>query len=369
VGHLAPGLALREALAVRGVEARFATPGEAHERTWFPEGEPAPLRIPAPRRPRGLAEAPLFPVRASAAVARAVAVLRRERPAAVVALGGWPCVPAALAAALLRVPLAFVASDRTPGVVVRRLAPLADRVYVADERAAADLGDGARVRTVGPVLRAAMRYPRRDPGRFGLRSDRATLVVVGGSLGARGLNERVAAGLAAAARETPALRDRFQVLHSVGRSGDGVAQAYRLAGLLHHVTPFLRDMEVAWGTADLAVTRAGAVTCAELAATGTPAVLVPYPHHADRQQFRNAEPLVARGAATLVEEGDLAPERVRRDVVGLLLDPARLSSMRSAVRSGFRDGAGQIADDLVRFLGGGRARSSGAVGWCRADGR
>jgi UDP-N-acetylglucosamine--N-acetylmuramyl-(pentapeptide) pyrophosphoryl-undecaprenol N-acetylglucosamine transferase len=311
-------------------------------------------------------------VRISSAVARALAVLRRERPVAVVALGGWPCVPAALAAAIGRVPLAFLASDRTPGTVVRRLAPVADRVYVASDDAAEALGPSPRVRVVGPVLRAAMRYPRRDPRHFGLRPDRATLLVTGGSLGARALNDRVVAGLAAAAAADPGLAERVQVLHSVGKAGDGVAEAYRRLGLVHHVAPFLREMEVALGTADLAVARAGALTCAELAATGTPAVLVPYPHHADRQQFRNAEPLVRRGAAVLVEEEHLDAGRFRADVLGLLADPLRLAGLRAAMRSGFRDGAGQIADDLVRFLGGDAAEPpgagagpEGADGWSR----
>jgi UDP-N-acetylglucosamine--N-acetylmuramyl-(pentapeptide) pyrophosphoryl-undecaprenol N-acetylglucosamine transferase len=97
------------------------------------------------------------------------------------------------------------------------------------------------------------------------------------------------------------------------------------------------------------------VTCAELEATGTPAVLVPYPHHADRQQYANAAPLVGRGGALLLEESALRDGTVRSVVLDLLLDPGRCRTMAAAIRRAGADGAGQIAADLVRLLEGGRA--------------
>jgi UDP-N-acetylglucosamine--N-acetylmuramyl-(pentapeptide) pyrophosphoryl-undecaprenol N-acetylglucosamine transferase len=349
VGHLAPGFALAEALEAQGVRTRFATPGGEDERAWFPEDAPAPLTIPALRR-GSLPGLPLMPARLAGCVARAAAVLDRVAPDVVVALGGWPCVPSALAAVARRVPLAFVASDEVPGVVVRWLAPFARRIYVASPDAARALPGGARVRVVGPLLRRALLEGRHDPERFGLHPDRRTLFVTGGSLGSRALNLRAAEGMLAAVTEDPSLRGRVQVLHSVGRSGEGVAERYARAGVAHRVTPFLRDMGTAWRTADLALCRAGAVTCAELEATGTPAVLVPYPHHADRQQYANAERLVARGAAAIVEEDALDPDRFRRDVLSVLLDDRRREDMALRMSAGFRDGAGKTAADLIRFL-------------------
>ncbi|MHC5010343.1 MAG: UDP-N-acetylglucosamine--N-acetylmuramyl-(pentapeptide) pyrophosphoryl-undecaprenol N-acetylglucosamine transferase [Planctomycetota bacterium] len=360
VGHLAPGFAIADALAERGVAARFATPGEAHERQWFPSSSPPPLRIPAPRFPHGAMEVPGFPLRLAVACVRALAVLRRVRPAVVVGLGGWPCVPEAVAAAIARIPLAFVASDRRPGVAVRRLARLADRIYVAEAEAAEALAPHAGVRVTGPVLRRGVAVGRRDPARFGLRPDRKTLLVTGGSLGARALNDRIAEGVRTAVREHPEIAERLQVIHSVGRSGEGVARAYREAGIGHHVTPFIREMGDAYGAADLVVARAGALTCAELAAAGVPAVLVPYPHHADRQQFENARPLVDRGGAVLVEEADLDAQSVYREVLALLEDAPRLERMARAMAAAFPDGAGQIADDLVRLLRWGPTRNPAA---------
>jgi UDP-N-acetylglucosamine--N-acetylmuramyl-(pentapeptide) pyrophosphoryl-undecaprenol N-acetylglucosamine transferase len=140
------------------------------------------------------------------------------------------------------------------------------------------------------------------------------------------------------------------VLHSVGRSGEGVREAYAAAGIPHHVTPFLRRVGDAYALADLVVARAGAMTCAELEATGTPAVLVPYPHHADRQQYENARPLVERGGAHLLDEKDLDADAVRDVIVALLEDDGRRHGMGRAMRAGRQDGAAQITDDLIRLI-------------------
>jgi UDP-N-acetylglucosamine--N-acetylmuramyl-(pentapeptide) pyrophosphoryl-undecaprenol N-acetylglucosamine transferase len=349
-GHLAPGFALARALEARGAVPVFATPGEDVEQAWF-AGRPPPRRLPAPRLPRGLARSLAFPFRMARAVWSARRLLRRERAACVVALGGWPCAPAAIAARWKRVPLVFLVPDAVPGLVVRKLARWAGRIYVAEPGAAQALGGGESVRHTGPLLRDAVSEGRRDPTAFGLWPDRRTLFVTGGSLGASGLNERFLAGLEQAVRDDPGLAGRVQVLHSTGEGAADVARRYEALGVTHRVTPFVQAMADAYATADLVLARAGANTCAELAATRTPAVFVPYPHHADRQQFRNAEPLVASGAARLVEEGELTPERVRGDVLDLLHDDAALDAMRAAGGAAPSDAAAETAEDLVRFLG------------------
>jgi UDP-N-acetylglucosamine--N-acetylmuramyl-(pentapeptide) pyrophosphoryl-undecaprenol N-acetylglucosamine transferase len=346
VGHLAPAFAVARVLGARGARGAFVTPGEAREAAWFPAGSPPRSTLAAPRRPRGLGEALLFGPRLLASVGQGIRRLHRERPEAVLALGGWPCVPASLAALAAGVPLTLLASDATPGLVVRALAPFARRCYLAQAEATRALGR-ARTRVTGPVLRAELLEARRDPERLGLERDRLTLFVVGGSLGALGLNRAVAAGLSAAVEAEPALSERLQVLHAVGQAGEGVAEAYARVGLVARVVPFVTDVGTAYRSADLVVSRAGALTCAELEALGVPAVLVPYPHHADRQQFRNAEPLARRGAALLVEEAQLTPEVVRTSVVGLLLDPARRAQMAQAMAREVPDAAGTIAADLL----------------------
>jgi UDP-N-acetylglucosamine--N-acetylmuramyl-(pentapeptide) pyrophosphoryl-undecaprenol N-acetylglucosamine transferase len=351
VGHLAPGFALAEALQARGQIVRFATPGEAHERDWFAPRD-APLTIPAARLPRGVRTGLRFGPKLLQGVSSALAHLRRERIRGVVALGGWPCVPAALAASIAKRPLAFISVDAVPGLVVRRLAGLAGRVYVTDERAVSALAPHPGIVPCGPLLRAGLRAGDGDPAWFGLRPDRRTLLITGGSLGARGLSERFLLGLEAACAADSGLASRIQILHAVGRQGEGVAARYDALGLVHHVTPFLQDMGRAYAVADLLLARAGANTCLEIPHVGLPAVLVPYPHHADRQQFHNAEPLVAGGGARLLEEDALDAAHVRSGVLMLLEDEPALATMRAALETDSTDSLGQTADDLIRFMEG-----------------
>ena len=351
VGHLAPAFALADALRRRGIAVVIATPGESGEAAWFPPSEPPPLRSTASRLPRRAIEIPLFPPRLALHVARAWRLLGRLRPGVVVGLGGWPCVPAALAARLRRIPLVLIASDAHPGAAVRRLAGLATRVYVAQEAAAQGLPAGTDVLVTGPIVRDDIARARAAPEAFGLQAGRLTLFVTGGSLGARALNERLAAGLEEAVRRDPGLARRIQVLHSVGRSEAGVRATYERLGLCHHVTPFIRDMGAAYATADLVVCRAGAQTCHELRAAARPALLVPYPHHADRQQYENARLLVECGGAVLVEEADLDADGVRRHVLALLEDRDARRRMAEAMRGAGGAASPSIVDDLVRFLG------------------
>lgn len=352
VGHLAPGFALAEVLEGRGVRCVFATPGEAVERDWF-EGRPSPVTLRAVRLPRRPLAMLRFPFRFRACARAARAHLEVTRPDAVVALGGWPCAPAAWAARGARVPLAFLVPDAVPGLVVRKLAGRAARIYLADARARDALGGHPGLVVSGPLLRRGALDVRRDPAAFGLAAARRTLFVTGGSLGAQRLYERFLEGLARAVEADAGLAARIQVLHAVGKHGraDETAAVYDRLGIRHAVVPFVHDMGAAYGSADLLLCRAGANTCAELRATATPAVLVPYPHHADRQQFHNAEALVAAGGAVLVEQETLDPAAVATQVLGLLEDEARLARMRAALAGDAVDGATAVADDLGRFLG------------------
>jgi UDP-N-acetylglucosamine--N-acetylmuramyl-(pentapeptide) pyrophosphoryl-undecaprenol N-acetylglucosamine transferase len=281
-------------------------------------------------------------------------LLRRLDPVAVLALGGWPCAPTAIAALTRGIPLHLIAVDAVPGVVVRKLQRRAAWTWLAFEEARKALPAPDRATVVGPIVRRAVAGGHRDPARFGFDPGRRTLLVLGGSLGARGLNERVREGLAAALRGDPSLAGRLQVLHSTGTEEDAArcAEAYRALGLLHDVRPFVPEVGDAMRTADLVVSRGGASTLAELRALGRPVVVVPYPHHEDRQQWRNAAPLVERGQAEVVEEGSLDPARFREAVVGRLLDADRLRAMERppAAPEGVTDPATTIALALVRSI-------------------
>ncbi len=363
-GHLAPGFALSDALQALGVETLFATPGEGRETAWF-AGRPPPIRLPASRIPRTWMGKAGFPARFLTQTIRCGRSLGRLEVDCVVALGGWPCAAPALAASRAGIPLVFVAVDAVPGRVVRWLGKRADRIYVAHESTRDILALGARVVVTGPLIDTDRLACQPDTAAFGLSSTKRTLLVTGGSLGALTLNRRVVAGLEHALSQDASLIDRLQVIHQVGGEDKETEAHYQRLGIQHFVRPFLSDasdqsMGAAYAVADLALARGGANTVGELIATVTPAVVVPYPFHTDRQQHRNAEMPVAAGGAILVEQADLSPDRIADEIVPLLLDENQTGVMRAALEAlqanrTYKDAekcdvASETARDLIRFL-------------------
>jgi UDP-N-acetylglucosamine--N-acetylmuramyl-(pentapeptide) pyrophosphoryl-undecaprenol N-acetylglucosamine transferase len=170
------------------------------------------------------------------------------------------------------------------------------------------------------------------------RESRSRLLVLGGSLGARALNLALPQALA---QLTPAQRP--EVLHQCGSRGlDEAREAYAQAGVEAQVVAFIDDMAGAYGWADLAVCRAGALTLAELAAAGLGAVLVPFPHAVDDHQTRNAEVLMAAGAAELVQESELNVQRLAQRLESLLGDRTSLLAMAEAARTLAKPDAAQV---------------------------
>jgi UDP-N-acetylglucosamine--N-acetylmuramyl-(pentapeptide) pyrophosphoryl-undecaprenol N-acetylglucosamine transferase len=215
-----------------------------------------------------------------------------------------------------------------------------------------------RARVVGNPVRAELRGGRRDPAAFGLDPDRPVLLVTGGSQGARGLNDRVCAAAPLFARH------RVGVIHLCGAGEEArVGRAWRDAGATACVRAFTREMGDVYASADLVLARAGGTTVAELAFLGKPSVLVPYPHHADRHQERNARVLEAVGAARVVPESELTPERAEREILGALLDGGELGRMgAAAARLGVPDAAERAASFAREVLwraarGPGRSRA------------
>jgi len=223
-------------------------------------------------------------------------------------------------------------------------------IFTQFERTAGRLGRGrARVRCVGCPVRAGLTDGDADEARrrFALRADRRTLLVAPGSQGAANVNR-------AAARLRPALdelADGWQVLHVAGPgNGQSVRAAYEGAKIHHMVLDFCERMDLAYAVADLALCRAGASTVAELAATSTPAVLMPYPYHRDQHQRHNAAELVAAGAGVVVADAtDPAAnaDSLRRRMLPLMREPARLEAMRSAAAGLGRPAA---AEEIARWL-------------------
>ncbi|MDE3096586.1 MAG: undecaprenyldiphospho-muramoylpentapeptide beta-N-acetylglucosaminyltransferase [Chloroflexota bacterium] len=274
---------------------------------------------------------------------QALGIMRRFRPDAVFATGGYASVPVGIAARLLRRPLVVYLPDVTPGWAVRLLARLATRVATTSEAALAHL-PAKRTAVVGYPVRAAFWSLDWETARarLGLPQDRPVLLVAAGSLGAHAINDAVVAAL-------PRLVARCSVLHMTGAADEARARAAR-RGLPEEqqaryvVQAYLDDMPAAMHAADLVVSRAGASTLGELPAAGAAAVLVPGEYEG-WSQAPNARFLHARGAAVVVRNDELG--RLADTVLALLDDEARLAAMRASMRALARPDA---ARDLARLV-------------------
>jgi UDP-N-acetylglucosamine--N-acetylmuramyl-(pentapeptide) pyrophosphoryl-undecaprenol N-acetylglucosamine transferase len=308
-GHLFPGLAAAEELRRRGhrvhlVLKRDAASQELVAREGFPSSAFAFAGLPRRPTPGAL----VYPLRFLFALASARRVLRRERPDVVLGMGGYVSVPVGLAARSLGIPLVVHEQNAHAGLANRLLARWARAVAITFPETGG-LPSGARTMWTGLPLRQGLE--RKDPAAcrraLGLDPGAPTLLVFGGSQGARGLNRLLRECL-------PSWRKwgvEWQVVHLTGPAeAEATATAYRDAGVRGFVRPFWADMATAYGAADFAVTRAGANTVLELAFFGLRALLVPYPGATDDHQARNARWLEASGQAVMEREKGLTAGRI-----------------------------------------------------------
>jgi UDP-N-acetylglucosamine--N-acetylmuramyl-(pentapeptide) pyrophosphoryl-undecaprenol N-acetylglucosamine transferase len=274
-------------------------------------------------RGKGLKTRLLAPFMLLRALLSSLAVLQRLKPRSVLSMGGYVAGPGGVAARLLRRPLLVHEQNRVAGFTNRRLAQHARCVMAGF----ADALPNAR--WVGNPVRAAIASLPPPAQRMAGRSGKPRLLVLGGSLGARALNLSIPQALA----QIPS-GQRPEVLHQCGNRGiEEARKAYADAGVEARIVPFIEDMAGTYAWADLAVCRAGALTLAELTACGLGAVLVPFPHAVDDHQTRNAEALVAAGAAELIQERDLNTNDLAQRLSALLADPSRLLAMAQAART------------------------------------
>ncbi|AVS87388.1 undecaprenyldiphospho-muramoylpentapeptide beta-N-acetylglucosaminyltransferase [Paracidovorax avenae] len=298
-GHIFPGLAVAEELRARGWTVHWlGTPGSMESRIVPPQGfafEPIDF---SGVRGKGLATLALLPLRLLRAFWQALAVVRRVQPDVVVGLGGYVTFPGGMMAVLCGKPLVVHEQNSVAGLVNKVLAGVADRVFTAFPGA---LRKGA---WVGNPLRTAFTRQADPQARFAGRSGPLRLLVVGGSLGAKALNDIVPQALAL----IPAER-RPVVTHQSGTAQiDALRANYAAAGVEASLTPFIDDTATAFAEADLIVCRAGASTVTEIAAVGAAAVFVPFPHAVDDHQTANARFLADAGGGWLVQQRDLSAE-------------------------------------------------------------
>ena len=357
-GHIYPGLAVAEALTGRRPEARvvFACSYRDLDRRILDSTShgvvPQPVR-PLPRRP---GDVPAFASAWARSRRLARDMVRDLRPAAVLGLGGFAAAPLVRQAARVGVSTALLNPDAVPGKANRYLARRVEVIFTQFDSTTPAIAAPLRhkVRRTGCPMRSRLINGSRSEAlaAFDLREDRRTLLVLGGSTGARTINEAFAAFRPAMAD----LADKWQALHVTGRDRAGVAPPDEDAGGPRvRETLYCDRMDLAYAVADLALCRGGAVTVAELSAVGLPAVVMPYPYHRDQHQKRNAAALAEAGAAVVCHDAADAAANARAladCVLPILRDETRLESMRraAAARSD-TDAASAVADWLAGKAG------------------
>jgi len=287
---------------------------------------------------------------------QALWVVATERPDVVLGTGGYVSAPVAFAAFLLGRPMLIQEQNSIPGLANRWLARLADEVHLSFTEARAYFGRKDNLKITGNPVRAHVLGGDRITAlrEFGLVEGRPTVFVFGGSRGAHRINEATleAMGL---------LKDRVDVQFILQTGREDFEWARRTVEekrLPARVVPFLREIHLAYAAADLVVCRSGAMTLAEIAAVGTPAILVPYPFAAHNHQEVNAMNLVERGAAALVLDRELTGERLAREIAHLLADRQALRRLSAHARTFARlDAAERIVHSLERWS---RGRRPGA---------
>jgi UDP-N-acetylglucosamine--N-acetylmuramyl-(pentapeptide) pyrophosphoryl-undecaprenol N-acetylglucosamine transferase len=343
-GHVFPALAVARALRGRNESVVWLGTRQGFESRIVPAEGIAleTIRVSGLRRKGALAWL-AAPWRLLVALADALRIMRRRRPKLVLGMGGFASGPGGLAAWLLGRPLVIHEQNAVAGLTNRLLAGLAREVLEAfpGSFSAGRKTSKKTIVTGNPVRTEISALP--DPQqRLAGRTGALRVLVLGGSQGARALNDSLPRAVAL----LPA-RSRPEIWHQAGETTLDLARAaYREAGISARVEAFITDMASAYAWADVVVCRAGALTIAELTAAGLPAVLVPFPGAVDDHQTRNAAYLVNAGAAVLLPQAELSPSRLAAELATLDRDRALVMDRARRARALARPDA---TDEIARL--------------------
>jgi len=271
-------------------------------------------------------------------------VVREFAPDLIFSIGGYASGPTVLVGWARRVPCVLLEPNAIPGLTNRLLGRFARRVCVGFPIAARFFPAQKAVCTGNPVRWSAtpeQALPRRQIAAF-------SLLVFGGSAGARHLNQMVPQALALLTQQGV----RLSIVHQTGKADYATVSAtYEQLGVHATVVPFIHNMQEVYAAADMVICRAGATTLAELTVLGKPAILIPYPYAVDDHQRANAEVLVQAGAALMILDAKLTPERLRQEIAGLVADRARLAAMAQASATlGRPDATGAVVCECLSCL-------------------
>jgi UDP-N-acetylglucosamine--N-acetylmuramyl-(pentapeptide) pyrophosphoryl-undecaprenol N-acetylglucosamine transferase len=347
-GHLFPGMAVAEVLRERGHEVLvFISEKEidtlaAEGHTDFRFEKLPTVALPSPFSPAILG----FVRRFNDSLSRCRAIYRQFQPQVVLGMGGFTSMAPVLAGRMRGSTTFIHESNAFPGKANRRTARFVRAVLLGFKECAAFF---PKVRTewTGTPIRSSLRRVDRAEAlvRLGLRPDLRTLLVMGGSQGASGINQAMIKAL-------PALQQvSLQVIHLTGsRDARLLEDNYRRENIPAHVAAFHHQMEDVYSAADFAIARSGAASLAELAAFALPALLIPYPYAADDHQTRNAEIFVRANAAVLLKEAELVDDLLGKKIQLLLSEPEKLHTMSAAAAAlAPKNAANLVVDTMERY--------------------
>jgi len=344
-GHVYPMIAVADAVREIAPELRLVFVGTERgmETRIVPErGYELELLKVLPIRGGGVSGALRGIARAASSVPEARALIKRLAPSAVFSIGGYAAGPVSLAARSLGVPVALMEPNSVIGLANRLIAPLVQRAYTAFPESEKHFKRAVILRS-GVPIRAGFAPIPYEPRLSALR-----ILVLGGSQGAKSLNEAVPHALAEAA-------PNVVVTHQCGAAHEAAARSlYAQLGLAERVevVPFITDMPAALAAADLVIGRSGAGAVSEICAVGRPSVLIPYPFASGDHQRVNAESLVRAEAALCLPIAEASPARIAAEITALLSDPSRLIKMAARAAALGRPGAARaIAEDLLGLAG------------------
>ena len=343
-GHVIPALAVADELRRRnipvvwlgtqaGIEARLI-PAAGIDIRWISV---------AGLRGKTLLQTLIGPLKLMRSCLQSLALIHSLKPRAVLGMGGFVSGPVGIAALILRKPLVLHEQNAVAGMTNRYLSGLARRVFAAFPGA---FGSGVTVQVVGNPVNsvfsklASLALPDTESH---VEETPLRILVVGGSRGARVLNETVPLAIAQ-------LDSSVVVHHQAGvHDGELVRGLYeQLVNAEYIVSEFIENMPDAYQNADLVICRSGAMTVTELSAVALPSILVPFPYAVDDHQTKNAEHLSSAGAAVLLPQEELTPDSLAKVILSLLTDPTALGKMRLAARSCFTPcAAAVVADGLI----------------------
>lgn len=326
-GHVFPALATARMLQEKGHEVHWlGSQGGMEERLIGATDIPLSLVAVSGLRGKGKLALLAAPFRLTRALCQALAVVRSLKPDCVIGMGGFVTGPGGMAAWLTKTPLLVHEQNAIAGLTNRILARFAKTVM---EAFPGSFGPQRVTRCTGNPVRQDLARIAEPAARFEGRSGPLRLLVVGGSLGAQAINQRVPEALAKLdASIRPVVRHQ-----SGNKNLEAAREAYQAAGVEATIEPFIEDMAEAYEWADLVLCRSGALTVSELCIAGVGAILVPYPHAVDDHQTRNGQQMVAAKAAILIPQQKLSAELLADTLAELCSDRSRVTNMAQAARS------------------------------------